>query len=71
MILRQEKDLRSLALFNTALDTSSRGSDLMRMRVSDVATSAGVREIVEIRQKKTEARHTGTGPGAAVCGHAG
>lgn len=57
LILRQESDLRSLALFNTALDTSFRGSDLVRLRVSDVATLAGVREIVEIRQKKTEARH--------------
>lgn len=57
LILRQEKDLRSLALFNTALDTSFRGSDLVRLQVSDVATPAGVREIVEIRQKKTEARH--------------
>lgn len=52
MILRQEKALRDLALFNVALDTSFRGSDLVRLRVSDVATPAGVREIVEIRQKK-------------------
>jgi integrase len=57
MILRQEKALRDLALFNTALDTSFRGSDLVRLRVADVATPAGVREIVEIRQKKTEARN--------------
>lgn len=58
LILRQERDLRSLALFNTALDTSFRGSDLVRLRVSDVTTPAGVREIVEIRQKKTETRHS-------------
>ena len=57
MILRQEKALRDLALFNTALDTSFRGSDLVRLRVADVATPVGVREIVEIRQKKTEARN--------------
>ncbi|QKS11323.1 tyrosine-type recombinase/integrase (plasmid) [Pseudosulfitobacter pseudonitzschiae] len=57
MILRQEKALRDLALFNVALDTSFRGSDLVRLRVSDVATPAGVREIVEIRQKKTETRN--------------
>ena len=55
MILRQEKALRDLALFNVALDTSFRGSDLVR--VADVATPAGVREIVEIRQKKTETRN--------------
>jgi integrase len=57
MLLRQECALRDLALFNVALDTSFRGSDLVRLRVSDVATSAGVREIVEIRQKKTEGRN--------------
>ena len=57
MLLHQEKALRDLALFNTALDTSFRGSDLVRLRVADVATPAGVREIVEIRQKKTEARN--------------
>ena len=57
LILRQERALRDLALFNVALDTSFRGSDLVRLRVSDVATPAGVREIVEIRQKKTEARN--------------
>jgi integrase len=55
MILGQDRALRDLALFNTALDTSFRGSDLVRLRVSDVATPAGVREIVEIRQKKTKA----------------
>lgn len=57
LLLRQEKALRDLALFNTALDTSFRGSDLVRLRIADVATSAGVREIVEIRQKKTEGRN--------------
>lgn len=57
MLLHQEKALRDLALFNTALDTSFRGSDLVRLRVADVATPAGVREIVEIRQKKTKARN--------------
>lgn len=57
LILRQERALRDLALFNVALDTSFRGSDLVRLRVADVATPAGVREIVEIRQKKTEARN--------------
>ena len=61
MILRQEKALRDLALFNTALDTSFRGSDLVRLRVSDVATPAGVREVVEIRQKKTETRNARPG----------
>ncbi|MFV1901159.1 integrase, partial [Phaeobacter sp. A90a-4f] len=50
LLLRQDGALRDLALFNVALDTSFRGSDLVRLWVSDVATPAGVREIVEIRQ---------------------
>ena len=58
LLLRQQHALRDLALFNVALDTSFRGSDLVRLRVSDVATPAGIREIVEIRQKKTETRKT-------------
>lgn len=56
LILHQERALRELALFNVALDTSFRGSDLVRLRVSDVATVTGIREIIEIRQKKTETR---------------
>lgn len=58
LLLRQEHALRDLTLFNVALDTSFRGSDLVRLRVSDVATTAGIREIIEIRQKKTETRNT-------------
>lgn len=57
LILRQEKNWRDLALFNVALDTSFRGCDLVRLKVSDVATSAGIREFVEIRQKKTAKRN--------------
>lgn len=58
LLLRQDRALRDLALFNIAVDTCFRGSDLVRLRVSDVATSAGIREIVEIRQKKTEKRNS-------------
>ncbi|WP_026988884.1 tyrosine-type recombinase/integrase [Fodinicurvata fenggangensis] len=57
LILRQEKNWRDLALFNVALDTSFRGCDLVRLKVSDVATPAGIRELVEIRQKKTAKRN--------------
>ncbi len=49
--------MRDLALFKVARDTCFRGSDLVRLRVADVATPLGVREIIEIRQKKTEARN--------------
>ena len=44
-------------MFNTAIDTCLRGSDLVRLRVSDVATSEDIRDLVEIRQKKT-AKHS-------------
>jgi integrase len=70
MLLRQEKALRDLALFNVAFDTSFRGSDLVRLRVSDVATPAGVRKIVEIRQKRTEARNARPVQAQAVVEHA-
>jgi integrase len=58
LLLRQDDAMRDLALFNVALDTSFRGSDLVRLKVSDVATPAGIREIIEIRQKKTAKRNT-------------
>jgi len=49
--------VRDLALFKVARDTCFRGSDLVRLRVADVATPLGMREIIDIRQKKTEARN--------------
>lgn len=57
LLLRQDGALRDLALFNVAVDTSFRGSDLVSLKVSDVATPAGIREIIEIRQKKTASRN--------------
>jgi hypothetical protein len=42
MIPRQDRALRDLALFKVALDSSFQGSDLVRLRVADVATPAGV-----------------------------
>ena len=57
LLLRQDDAMRDLALFNVALDTNFRGSDLVRLKVSDVATPAVIREIVEIRQKKTAKRN--------------
>lgn len=57
LLLRQEGAVRDLALFNVAVDTSFRGSDLVRLKVSDVATSTGLRDIVEVRQKKIATRH--------------
>ena len=58
LYLRQERLHRDLALFNTAIDTCLRGSDLVRLRVSDVATPTGLREVIEVRQQKTAHRHS-------------
>jgi hypothetical protein len=62
LLLRQDSRSQTaavcdLALFNVALDTCFRGSELVRLRVADVATPLGVREIIDIRQKKTDAHN--------------
>lgn len=57
LLLRQDGALRDLAFFNVAVDTSFRGSDLVRLKASDVATPTGIREVIEIRQKKTADRN--------------
>ena len=45
--------IRDLALFNLAVDSKLRASDLVRLRVSDVATSVHVCSRATILQKKT------------------
>lgn len=44
---------RDLALFDLALDSKLRGCDLLRLRVSDLLTSGGVKRRVLIVQQKT------------------
>jgi len=44
---------RDLALFDLALDSKLRGCDLVRLRVSDVLSGAGVKRRVLILQQKT------------------
>ncbi len=57
-LLGTEKKLRDLALFNTAIDTMLRASDLLALRVNDVTDHNGdlVHEF-SIRQKKTGKGH--------------
>lgn len=60
-ILEAEGNLRDLALFNTAIDTMLRASDLLALRVNDVCDYNG--EVVEefsVRQKKTKNAHVVT-----------
>ena len=44
---------RDLALFNLAIDSKLRGSDLVRLRVEDVAPHGYAIERAAVRQKKT------------------
>ena len=58
MILTAEGKLRDLALFNTAIDTMLRASDLLALKVNDVTDHDGnLVEELNIRQKKTGAGH--------------
>ena len=45
--------VRDLALFDLALDSKLRGCDLIRLRVSDLLSSSGVKRRVVIMQQKT------------------
>ena len=51
--LQVVKKVRDLALFDLALDSKLRGCDLIRLRVSDVMSSSGVKRRVVIVQQKT------------------
>lgn len=48
--------MRDLLLFSLALDTSLRGCDLVRLKVSDVSNHGEVQEIFSIEQQKTKNR---------------
>ena len=51
--LQLGKQLRDLTLFNLAIDSKLRGSDLVRLRVSDVATGGAVNNRAMVLQRKT------------------
>ena len=51
--LQLGKQLRDLTLFNLAIDSKLRGSDLVRLRVSDVATGGAVNNGAMVLQRKT------------------
>lgn len=53
MLLKQAGNLRDLALFSLAIDSSLRGSDLVKMKVKDLYDGEDIREVANIRQKKT------------------
>jgi integrase len=51
--LQHEGRTRDLALFKTAIDSKSRGCDLVRLRVADVHLGDGVRLRTTVVQQKT------------------
>lgn len=51
--LQVSHGIRDLALFDLALDSKLRGCDLIRLRVTDVLSSSGVKRRVVIVQQKT------------------
>jgi integrase len=51
--LKNAARTRDLALFNSAIDAKLRGSDLVKLRVSDVAQGGMIRARVTIVQQKT------------------
>ncbi len=51
--LQFDRRVRDLAMFNCAIDSKLRGSDLVKLQVGDVCTSGGVRTRSTIMQKKT------------------
>jgi integrase len=51
--LRNARRVRDLALFNCAIDAKLRGSDLVKLRVSDVAPGGAIRPRATVIQQKT------------------
>ena len=51
--LQLSGQLRDLAMFNLAIDSKLRGSDLVRLKVSDVATGITINNRAVVMQKKT------------------
>ena len=57
-LLSATGNLRDIALFSLAVDSSLRGCDLVALTVSDVSDAAGVKARVTINQRKTGGRVT-------------
>ena len=55
-LLSQEGNLRDIAMFSLAIDSSLRGADIVALNVSDVLHGNEIKERVSIEQGKTHAR---------------
>jgi integrase len=51
--LQIEQQVRDLALFNLAIDSTLRGCDVVAIRVADVAPNGHATERASVRQRKT------------------
>jgi len=51
--LKNARRIRDLALFNCAIDAKLRGCDLVKLRVSDVASGASLLQRATVIQQKT------------------
>jgi len=58
MLLSQEGNLRDIAMFSLAIDSSLRGVDIVALNVSDVFEGWDIKERVTIEQSKTRERVT-------------
>lgn len=55
-LLSQEGNLRDIAMFAIAIDSSLRGSDIVALNVSDVLSGNEIKERVTLEQRKTHGR---------------
>lgn len=57
-LLSQAGNIRDIAMFSLAIDSSLRGCDIVALKVSDITTAEGVRDRVTVNQRKTGERVT-------------
>lgn len=55
-LLSQEGNLRDIAMFALAIDSSLRGSDIVALNISDVLSGNEIKERVTLEQRKTHGR---------------
>jgi len=55
-LLSQEGNLRDIAMFALAIDSSLRGSDIVALNVSDILSGSEIKERVTLEQRKTHQR---------------
>ena len=55
-LLSQEGNVRDIAMFALAIDSSLRGSDIVALNVSDIVSGNEIKESVTLEQRKTNQR---------------